>query len=88
MKTVLVSSFLVLVFGMSNLEARDHFRHFHHHSHHAHWIVPLVVGGVIGYSVSRSEPERVVTYAPTRYREEWVYFEECDCKRRVLVEER
>jgi len=67
---------------------------------HTNWVVPLVVGGVLGYALS--EPRREsVTYvrsvsSPVIYRssayqsqpvyqEQWVYFNDCDCQRRVLV---
>jgi hypothetical protein len=64
-----------------------------HHDHHGNWIVPLVVGGVLGYALSEPRRETVVyasaapvmyTPQPT-YQERWVYFGECDCQRRVLV---
>jgi hypothetical protein len=57
-------------------------------NHGANWVIPLVVGGVIGYTFSRPEQERVVVYSQPRYHEEWVYMRDCDCKRRVMVEER
>lgn len=67
---------------------------FHHRHHGANWVVPLVVGGVLGYALS--EPRREsVTYVSSRspvvytpqpvYQEQWVYFSDCDCQRKVLV---
>jgi len=67
-------------------------------SHRNNWVVPLMVGGVLGYVLS--EPRReTVTYTSTGrvpvvypaqpqpvYEERWVYFSDCDCQRRVLVE--
>lgn len=77
----------------------------------ANWVVPLVVGGVLGYALS--EPRRTtMTYVSTPaapvyaspapvystagygvsygsqpvYEERWVYFSDCDCERKVLVQ--
>jgi len=62
---------------------------------HANWVVPLVIGGVLGYAFS--EPRRgsvtyvqsasdPIVYAPQPiYEEQWVYFSDCDCQRKVLV---
>lgn len=66
--------------------------------HHADWVVPLVIGGVLGYAFS--EPRRgsvtyvqstaaPIVYAPQPiYQERWVYFSDCDCQRKVLVRAR
>ncbi|MDX9966005.1 MAG: hypothetical protein AB7U26_05140 [Sulfuricurvum sp.] len=70
-------------------------RHAHHgvHHHGAGWVVPVVIGGVIAYTLAdsaRSAPHdtRIVRveerYVPL-YEERWEYFGDCDCKRRVLV---
>jgi len=72
-----------------------------HHSrtsytnHHDNWVIPLVVGSVLGYALSSPQRESVtyvqtvqapVVYAPQpMYQEQWVYFGECDCQRKVLV---
>lgn len=77
---------------------------FHYNNHNRHrtdWIVPLMIGGALGYVLS--EPRReTVTYvqgvqspivyqsssyysSQPLYREQWVYFNDCDCERRVLV---
>lgn len=96
MKTRFMSAVLVLALGFSGAQARGgDDRHHNRHSHHSHhassaqWIVPLVIGGVVGYTLSRPQTISVATYTPApRYAEEWVYFGDCDCKRRVLVEVR
>lgn len=59
------------------------------------WVVPLVIGGVLGYALSEPRRESVtyvssapapVVYAPQpMYQEQWVYFSDCDCQRKVLV---
>lgn len=71
-----------------------------YNNHRANWIVPLMIGGALGYVLS--EPRReTVTYVQSVqspvvyqsssyssepvYREQWVYFNDCDCERRVLV---
>jgi hypothetical protein len=68
-----------------------HERISHHHS--ANWVVPLVIGGVLGYALSEPRRESVtyvqsapVLYEPQPlYQERWVYFSDCDCQRKVLV---
>lgn len=65
-----------------------------HHSG-GNWIVPMVIGGVLGYTLAAPREESVTyvqtapaptVYAPQPvYQEQWVYFSDCDCQRRVLV---
>lgn len=61
-------------------------------NHHNNWVIPLVVGGVLGYALSEPRRESVtyarapIAYTPQpMYQEEWVYFGDCDCQRKVLV---
>lgn len=71
-----------------------------HHYNHVNWMVPLMIGGALGYVLS--EPRREsVTYIQSEsspviyrsnvyrtepiYQEQWVYFNDCDCQRKVLV---
>ncbi|MCX6060904.1 MAG: hypothetical protein NT103_01430 [Campylobacterales bacterium] len=64
--------------------------------HRNNWVIPLVVGSVIGYALSSPQRESVtyvqnvqapVVYAPEpMYQEQWVYFGNCDCQRKVLVQ--
>lgn len=71
--------------------------------HNNNWVVPLVVGGVLGYALSEPRRESVTYtssvysgqsvapagYAPQPvYQEQWVYFSDCDCQRKVLVQVR
>jgi hypothetical protein len=62
----------------------------------SNWVVPLVIGGVLGYALSSPRQESVtyvqsvqsvpVVYASQPiYQEQWVYFSDCDCQRKVLV---
>lgn len=70
-------------------------RHVKMSSHHSDWVVPLVIGGVLGYTLFEPRRESVtyiqsaptpIVYSPQPiYQEQWVYFSDCDCQRRVLV---
>jgi len=63
--------------------------------HHTDWVVPMVIGGVLGYVLSEPRRDSVtyiqsapapIVYAPQPiYQEQWVYFSDCDCQRKVLV---
>jgi hypothetical protein len=61
--------------------------------HPSNWVVPFVIGGVLGYAFSQPRRESVtyletpsVIYAPQpTYQEQWLYFSDCDCQRKVLV---
>ncbi|MFA5216319.1 hypothetical protein [Sulfuricurvum sp.] len=66
------------------------------HYNHGSWIVPLAVGGILGYALSEPRresvtyvqpvPSRVIYPAQPVYQEQWVYFNDCDCQRKVLVQ--
>jgi len=95
----------VMIFSVSAY-AHDHDRGgryvpVHHYDGHGggNWIIPLVIGGVLGYALSEPRHENVtyvqtvsapapapIIYAPQPvYQEQWVYFSDCDCQRKVLV---
>ena len=73
-------------------ERYEHHERMSYH-HNSNWVVPLVIGGVLGYALS--EPRRdtisyvqsnpVVCAPQPMYQEQWVYFSDCDCQRKVLV---
>ncbi len=71
----------------------SHHSRMTYNTHPNNWVIPLVVGGVLGYAFSEPRRESVtyvqsapVAYAPQpMYQEQWVYFGECDCQRKVLV---
>ncbi len=77
-------------------ERHHHPRHVkavYPHHHAGNWVIPLVVGGVLGYALNEPRRETVsyvqsvpspVPYAPL-YEERWVYFGDCGCERKVLV---
>ncbi|MDD5052194.1 MAG: hypothetical protein PHO27_05610 [Sulfuricurvum sp.] len=63
---------------------------------HGNWIIPLMVGGALGYALSEPRRESVtyiqsvpapVVYQTQQpvYQEQWIYFSDCDCQRKVLV---
>ncbi len=66
------------------------------HYNHGSWIVPLAVGGILGYALSEPRRESVTYIQPLQsqviyssqpiYQEQWVYFNDCDCQRKVLVQ--
>jgi hypothetical protein len=103
MKTIhSIAAFAISAVLSSNVYAGHHDRgHYNpprhlktsHHHHPSNWVVPLVVGGVLGYALSEPRRENVmyvqtapVVYTPQPvYREQWVYFSDCDCQRKVLV---
>ena len=37
-------------------------QHHHHHRHGGNWIAPVIVGGVIGYALTRNYSEPVYNY--------------------------
>lgn len=43
-------------------------QHHHHHHHHRHnggqWVAPLIIGGVIGYAITRNNETVVVQQPP------------------------
>jgi len=49
---------LVLVTMAVSAQAQHH----HHHRHGGNWIAPVIVGGVIGYALTRNHSEPVYNY--------------------------
>lgn len=96
--------FLVLAFFATTAFAdgwRGHgIRHEHYHSGGNNWVAPLIIGGVIGYEISRNSPPPVVyapppvVYspqpyqlppAPLGYHYEHLVDASCNCWRYVIV---
>lgn len=80
--------------GNSRYESPRHVKMSNNNYHHSsNWVVPLVIGGALGYALSEPRRESVtyVQSSPVVYRsqptyqEQWVYFSDCDCQRKVLV---
>lgn len=87
-----------ILVSSANAGHYDRGERYEHHewmsNHHpSNWVVPLVIGGVLGYALSEPRRESVtyVQSAPVIYRtqplyqEQWAYFSDCDCQRKVLV---
>lgn len=78
--------------GRSHYEPARHVKMSNHHSASS-WVVPLVIGGVLGYAFSQPRRESVTYLQSTPvvytsqpiYQEQWLYFSDCDCQRKVLV---
>jgi hypothetical protein len=89
--TVLASSVYAGHHDRGGYSPARHVKMSHHQA--SNWVVPLVIGGVLGYALSEPRRERVtyvqsapVVYTPEPiYREQWVYFSDCDCQRKVLI---
>lgn len=74
-------------------ESARHMKMSNHHN--SDWVVPLMIGGVLGYVLAEPRHESVtyvqntptpIVFAPQpMYQEQWVYFSDCDCQRKVLV---
>lgn len=89
----------VILTSSANAGHYDRGERYEHHErmsndrHNANWVVPLVIGGVLGYALSEPRRESVtyVQSSPVVYRsqptyqEQWIYFSDCDCQRKVLV---
>lgn len=121
-KIIILSAAAVLIAG--SLEARGWNRapypvhHQVYYGGHGNWVAPLIIGGMLGYTLSRPDvvytPSPTVIYttsprvmsvdgyqstAPIRqsveiiapdsavpmYEERWVYFDDCQCERKVLI---
>ena len=89
--TVLVS--LVLTSGISQANPN----HWNHHGYHnrSNWVAPFVIGGVVGYAITR--PQTVVIQNPPNvyyqpqpvpygYHYENILDANCNCYRLVLVQ--
>lgn len=95
----------VMIFSASAYADHDHYRGGyygprHGGYHNGNWIIPLMVGGVLGYALSEPRRETVTYVQPVQpqvvypapvyqyqpvYQEQWIYFSDCDCQRKVLV---
>ena len=97
---------LLAVSGLASADGPGGFRHREwHHSHAPHyrssgnWIAPVLIGGIIGYEISRQQ-QPVVTqppvivyppvssppYPPYGYHYEQMLDGYCNCYRTVLVQ--
>jgi hypothetical protein len=63
-----LKNILVLLLSLSVVSAFAQHRHYghHHHGHHNNynWVAPMIIGGVIGYELSRPQPPVIVQQPP------------------------
>lgn len=38
--------------------------HYHHRHHGGHWVAPLIIGGVVGYAITRNNEPVIVQQPP------------------------
>jgi hypothetical protein len=72
MKKILIG-LLLLTAGVAN--AQHHYGHGHHHGQWRHsgsgwvWVVPTIIGGVIGYEMAKNQPtvvqQPIIIQTPT-----------------------
>ena len=92
---ILTFASLTLVSGVSQANPNHYYPHHHRHGHSNPygWVAPLVIGGVVGYVITR--PQTVVIQqpptniyqpqAPYGYHYETILDANCNCYRLVLV---
>lgn len=57
MKKILAAVLLCTTVTMAQAHGPARAPSYHHHGgHHAHWVGPLILGGVVGYALSRPAP--------------------------------
>ena len=96
--TMLIATSLLMLTGIVHAAGNGHHHHRpmsgHHHHSAGRWIMPLVIGGAVGYAISqqyRPAPAPVLVYpntlppAPYGYHYEQIIDANCNCYRWVLV---
>jgi hypothetical protein len=91
----------VVLLAVSGFAQADGFRHHGRHHHHEQprfqsgdsWIAPVIIGGIIGYEISRQQQPVIVyppvsspPYPPHGYHYEQMLDAYCNCYRIVLVQ--
>jgi hypothetical protein len=86
---------LTLVSGVSQANPNHYYPHHHRHGHSNPygWVAPLVIGGVVGYAITRPQtvviqpppPNIYQPQAPYGYHYENILDANCNCYRLVLV---
>ena len=84
---------LTLVSGVSQANPNHYYPHHHRHSSPYGWVAPLVIGGVVGYAITRPQtvvmqqpPNIYQPQAPYGYHYENILDANCNCYRLVLVQ--
>ena len=96
--TMLIATSLLMLTGIVHAGGNGHHYHRpmngHHHHYGGKWIMPLVIGGAVGYAISqqyRPNYASVPVYpntlppAPYGYHYESLLDANCNCYRWVLV---
>jgi hypothetical protein len=86
---------LILTSGISQANPNHHRGPNHGYHNHYGWVAPLVIGGVVGYAITRSQPvivqQPTIVYPNTQptvpygYHYEQILDANCNCYRLVLV---
>jgi hypothetical protein len=97
LKTLTLAS-LILISGTSqaNPNHRNHHGQNHGYYNRSDWVAPLVIGGVLGYVITRPQPvivqqPPIIVYPNTQpsvpygYHYEQILDANCNCYRLVLV---
>jgi len=60
--------FVVGLLGLASSVQAQHHGHYGHHGYHYHphygWVLPTIVGGVIGYEIARNQQPVVIQQPP------------------------
>ena len=92
LQTIILAS-LILVGGTS--QANPNYHHHHGYYSQSGWVAPLVIGGVLGYAITRPQPVIIQTppvypnpqpTVPYGYHYESILDANCNCYRLVLVQ--
>ena len=91
LQTITLAS-LIMVSGAS--QANPYYHHHHRGYYNPYgWVAPLVIGGVVGYVITRPQtvviqqpPNIYQPQAPYGYRYENILDANCNCYRLVLVQ--
>jgi hypothetical protein len=93
LQTITLAS-LIMVSGASQANPYYHHRHRGYYDPYG-WVAPLVIGGVVGYVITRPQPVVIQQQpqpsiyqpqAPYGYRYENILDANCNCYRLVLVQ--
>jgi hypothetical protein len=86
---------LILTSGISQANPNHHRGPNHGYHNHYGWVAPLVIGGVVGYAITRPQPvivqQPTIVYPNTQptvpygYHYEQILDANCNCYRLVLV---
>jgi hypothetical protein len=87
---------LILVSGTSQANPNHHYGPNRGYHNHYGWVAPLVIGGVVGYAITRPQPvivqQPTVVYpnpqppVPYGFHYENILDANCNCYRLVLVQ--